>query len=63
MQWSEDSMKHIMEAVKGGMLCLNAMSKSYGISRATQRVKISGRIVYGTKSGSTPNLSDKDEKE
>ena len=36
-----------MEAVKGGMLSLNAASRSYGVPRTTQRDRISGRIVHG----------------
>ena len=52
-----------MEAEKGGILGLNATSRSYGVPITTQTDRISGRILHGTKPGSTPNLPYKYEKE
>ena len=47
-----------MEAVKGGMLGINAASRSYGVSRTTLRGRIPGRIIQGQ--NLVPYLSDKE---
>ena len=62
-QWSDESMKGALEAVKGGLMGVNKASMNFGVPRTTLRDRISGRVEHGAKSGPTPYLTEKEDQE
>ena len=62
-QWLDESMNGALEAVKGGLMGVNQVSRNFGVPRTTLRDRISGRVEHGAKSGPTPYLTEKEDQE
>ena len=62
-QWSDESMRGAMEAVKGGLMGVNRASREFGVPRTTLRDRISGHVQHGSKSGPMPYLTEEEDQE
>ena len=61
-QWSDQSMRLAIEAVKGGSTILRAATL-HGVPRQTLQDRISGKVVHGINPGPKPYLSPVEEKD
>ena len=61
-QWSIESMKAAVDAVKGGESVLRA-AKQFGVPWQTLGDRVSGKVVHGTNPGPKPFLTTAEEKE
>ena len=62
-QWSEESMRGAMNAVKEGLMGVNRAALEFAVPRTTLKDRISGRVIHGTNTGPKPYLSMEEEKE
>jgi len=61
-QWSDESMRLAIEAVKSGSTILRAATL-HGVPRQTLQDRISGRVHHGINPGPKPYLSPTEEKD
>ena len=62
-QWSDQSMRLAMEAVKSGRSSITHAATLHGIPRQTLHDRISGRVRHGNNPGPRPFLSSSEEKD
>ena len=60
--WKEEHLFLACEAVKQGM-SLRQAEEEYGIPKSTIQDRVSGKILFGSRSGPTPYLNDAEEEE
>ena len=60
-QWTDEQMRHAMEAVMSGELGVNRSALQHGVPRTTLKDRIAGRIQHGTKPGLLAYLDAKED--
>ena len=62
-QWTDESMLGAIKAVEEGRMGINRAALEHNVPKATLSDRLLGRVIHGCKSGRSPFLTPKEEKE